>query len=743
MKKMNGRPGPPAEKAVPGRKAEDGGNGRYQSGELYRALLEMSPDAVYLSEKGVIIEANQAAAALFDIGDAIELVGRPLTDFAHPDSKALIEEREKNLFSGEAELPLVEEKLVRPDGSTIYVEVKSRSFFHQGRLLVQSIARNITDRRKIEQELAGFKRQMEYILGATRTSVVVIDTDLNITYLSPGWEGRLGQVNGRKCYRYFENQDCPCRPCRILDAVRTGKVAVIEEPRSGEDGRAVQVHIVPFQDEDGKWMAAEFTIDITELKEAGDAVRSAAQQWQASFDAINDGIALVDDHGVVQRCNLAMARILGRPEGGITGMPLHDLITGERDGARQPDYLNNLKAHKRRIVMDVKSGDRWLGYTFDPMLDGKGNLSGLVFILKDFTEVRQAQEATRLMIEAIEQMDEGVMIFDTSERIIYANPALERITGYSREEIISRSDVVPLDHKTPDFVDYWRRVWEAVAAEGIWRGAKTSVRKDGSSYEQELVASVVKDQNSEIISYLVVVRDVTDQKRLQSIAEAATTLNNIGFIFSGVRHELGNPVNSIKLATSILSESFDTMDDRAKRDYLARITSDVQRLEALLKVLHSFSMFEDLSLGQVELCSFVRDLMPTVEPDFARASIVFDYQFPKNGCTVLADRRALYQIVVNLLTNSFNALSNREQPAIIIRVSCGADFHRFEVEDNGCGMSQEVKNNMFKPFYTTRPGGTGLGMVICQKLVLAMNGTLEVESESGRGTRVSLLLPRG
>jgi signal transduction histidine kinase len=240
----------------------------------------------------------------------------------------------------------------------------------------------------------------------------------------------------------------------------------------------------------------------------------------------------------------------------------------------------------------------------------------------------------------------------------------------------------------------------------------------------------------------VVVRDVTEQKRLLSIAEAVNNMNNIGFIFSGVRHELGNPVNSIKTATSILRDGFDTMDDRAKREYLERIVSDVQRLEALLKVLHSFSMFEDLSLGPVELCSFIRDLMPTVEPDFGRASISFDYRFSETPCPALADRRALYQIVVNLLTNSFNALRERKNPKITIRVSCGSETQQLEVEDNGAGMTEEVRSNIFKPFYTTRPGGTGLGLVICQKLVLAMNGYLEVVSIPQRGTKTTLTLPR-
>lgn len=711
-----------------------------ESEERYRMLLAMSPDAVYISEHGKIVEANAAAAALFGIASPELLRGHTLREFAHPDSRALLDQRAIALYGDEAEAPLVEEKLVRPDGAVIHVEVKSRSFRHRGRLLVQTIARDVTGRKRTEGELRRFKQQLEYVLDATRTAVAVIGADFEIKYLSPSWERVYGPVAGRPCHRYFEGREQPCRPCRIQDAIRGGKPVVLEESFAPDPNRAVQVHIVPFQDEAGSWMAAEFTVDVTELKRTSAAVRTLAQQWQTTFDAINDGIALLDAAGAVLRCNAALSTLLGRPCGDLVGRPCGTLLPG-LDGDQGREIMENLRRSRRRIGRDVRDGERWLSLTFDPISGEDGALEGSVFILKDVTAVRRAEEKTKLMVEAVEQMEEGVMIYDTSDQMIYANPALERITGFSREELMGRNNAVPQQMLTKEFGEFWRRVWERVAADGVWHGSKSSMRKDGTTYEQELVASVVKNQRDEPISYLVVVRDVTETRRLQSIAEVATTMNNIGFIFSGVRHELGNPVNAIKMTTSILRQGYEGLDDATRLEYIDRVVTDVGRLEGLLKVLHSFSMFENLSLEGVELAGFFRDLMPTIEPDFQRASIAISYDLPAGGCWVLADRRALYQVVVNLMTNAFAALEGCSHPAIAIRVLPGGERHRLVIEDNGRGMTDEVRRNAFKPFYTTKTGGTGLGMVICQKLVMAMDGQIDVESRAGQGTSIALVLP--
>jgi signal transduction histidine kinase len=109
--------------------------------------------------------------------------------------------------------------------------------------------------------------------------------------------------------------------------------------------------------------------------------------------------------------------------------------------------------------------------------------------------------------------------------------------------------------------------------------------------------------------------------------------------------------------------------------------------------------------------------------------------------TAWADPRALQQVLVNLVANALDALEGRPTPRIEITAREGGPYVQIEVQDNGSGIPLGARQAVFQPFYTTKPGGTGLGLCIVKKLLASMNGTVEISSEVGLGTRIDLSLP--
>ena len=238
----------------------------------------------------------------------------------------------------------------------------------------------------------------------------------------------------------------------------------------------------------------------------------------------------------------------------------------------------------------------------------------------------------------------------------------------------------------------------------------------------------------------VYVRDITAKARLESIAEAVETMNNIGYVFAAVRHELGNPINSVKAALSVLRANLDTYPRTMVAEYLDRIGSEVGRVENLLRSLKSFSLYERPALQPVEIGAFVQEFARFVSDGAHRDGIRVEVAATCE-CWATCDPRALQQVMLNLYANASDALRQCDDPELRIMLSKREGLITIWMADNGHGIPEHEAKQLFQPFFTTKECGTGLGLVISRKLLAKMGGTINVDSKEGRGTTVQVSLP--
>lgn len=243
-------------------------------------------------------------------------------------------------------------------------------------------------------------------------------------------------------------------------------------------------------------------------------------------------------------------------------------------------------------------------------------------------------------------------------------------------------------------------------------------------------------------SYLwIYLTDITEKTRLNSIAEAVNTMNNLGYIFSGIRHELGNPINSIKTTITVLKKNLQSYSKETTAEFVDRVLSDVTRVEILLKDLKNFSMYENPECVEVDIVPFMNNFLTIVERDFSAKKIRIKTYFRPGAERGFFDARALQHVMLNLLTNAFDALEGITSPMIGISTFRTGSRINITIMDNGRGISDEQKKHLFKPFSTTKSHGTGLGLVIVKKMLLKMDGTIEIGSQEKAGTTVTLNLP--
>jgi len=236
-------------------------------------------------------------------------------------------------------------------------------------------------------------------------------------------------------------------------------------------------------------------------------------------------------------------------------------------------------------------------------------------------------------------------------------------------------------------------------------------------------------------------RDISEKARLEAIAEAVELTNSIGYIFSTVRHEIGNPVNSVKTALTVLRNNVASFSRESIRGYVERSLAELGRLEELLASLKSFSMYEDVRVQDLELEPCVRRTIDLVGPEFAKKGIAISLDLSPAARVARFDARALHQVMLNLLTNAADSLEGRPDPHIRIRSFARPGLVGLAIRDNGCGISEEQRAHLFQPFASTKASGTGLGLVIAKKMLARMDATIDVVGEPGVGTVVSLVLP--
>lgn len=372
----------------------------------------------------------------------------------------------------------------------------------------------------------------------------------------------------------------------------------------------------------------------------------------------------------------------------------------------------------------------------------RGQQEYMVAIIRDVTERKQAEEDRVRLAAALEAAADAVVITDPSSGVIqYVNHAFEQITGYTREETLGHTLHFLESGRHDDA--YYQGLREALAKDGVWSGRLVNTRKNGSPYFEDCTVSPVKNRSGKIINYVYLKRDVTDKLRLESIAESINTMNNIGFVFSGVRHEIGNPVNSINMILGILRSKLDTLPTDAVREYLGRMAEQVGRVEYILRSLKSFNLYETQQPQNVEIAAFLENFLPLVTDDLGKKGIMIETTVDPGSLFVYADPRALQQVLLNILTNASDALGGRRDPKITMSVGPSGGMIVIRIQDNGCGVPEEKLQSIFKPFFTTKPKGTGLGLVIVRKMLTNMNGTIDIESREDEGTMVTIALPEG
>jgi len=371
--------------------------------------------------------------------------------------------------------------------------------------------------------------------------------------------------------------------------------------------------------------------------------------------------------------------------------------------------------------------------------DQAGHPTRIIGTIQDITEQKKAEESHARLVTAIESAADTIVITDDRGIIQYVNPGFERTSGYQRGEAIGRD--LHYFEGDPRDSNFYSSIRKKLSESDCWSGQIRSRHKNGTQYQEECTITAVRSRTGKIVNFVSVKRDVTERMRLEALARAVSTMKNIGYVFAGLRHEIGNPINAIKMTMGLVKKQLENGNNHKTIGYIERALEEVSKVQNLLEALKNFNMFENLKPRTVPLEDFVTKLIGLVRSDCQDLGISLSYRIDEMVTSCLADPRALQQVMLNILTNSCEACGNRPDAEISIDVSVNQGMVCIAVSDNGCGMDLEQQALLFRPFTPRKNRGTGLGLMIARKMLAGMNGTIDIKSSQDAGTRVLITLP--
>ena len=487
---------------------------------------------------------------------------------------------------------------------------------------------------------------------------------------------------------------------------------------------------------------------MLEWAEAEERLRASQERYQALVEQSSEGIFLIDpDTHRILDANRRFLQITGYTREHLRGLTLEGLIAHDAasistnlarvmsEGEVQLGEREYVRSDGSRVPVEVSvSLVRW------------GRESAVLVNVRDVSEGRAAALAladlSRRLQLILDSAGEGILGLDIQGRMTFVNRSAAVLLGWSPSELEGRESHSLWHHTKKDGAPH--PASECPILDTIQTGKSVTVsedvfwRRDGTKFLVEYVSTPLREEG-QLTGAVILFRDVSREARLESIAAAVELMHSLGFVFAAVRHELGNPVNSVKMALSVLRKNAGRLDPESVRSYIDRCLLELGRVEDLLSSLKTYSLYEDVRLRELGLRGFVREFGDFVRHDFAARGVAVEVEAGGEDVLVSADPRALRQVLLNLVANAAEAMEGTGGRVRLV-VFSERDWGGIRVVDDGPGMSADTVRDLFQPFYTTKTAGTGLGLVIARKMMTRMSGTIEVESEPGRGTTMVLAL---
>ena len=461
------------------------------------------------------------------------------------------------------------------------------------------------------------------------------------------------------------------------------------------------------------------------------------------LDLLPDPWFIIDESQNILRCSQSARSIFAIDDPWIVSHSFKDLIS-EDSSISPPIYPDKMTATAETEVcfqsadgksdLDAKVSIRRIHNDHDQ--------SAFFFIIiRDISDHKRTELDLLRFYNIAQYTINPVEITDANGKIIYINPAFERSSGYTKQEMLGKNPKLFGSGRHPK--SFWIQMWNTINSGNVWVGKVENRKKDGTPFYSQLLISPIIDGNKKIVGYFGVHRDISEQKFLEEQLAHAQKMEIIGTMAAGIAHEVGNPLASISSIVQVVQR---TTNDMFAKEKLELVKSQVNRISKIIHDLVDFSRPSNYQIQNTDITKCILQALEIVRAGKKAKSVKFDVNLRGALPLLQLVPDQIEQVFINIFMNAVDAVSNLpagNSQEINVSAYGETDEISIVVRDNGSGITEENLPKIFEPFFTTKKvgEGTGLGLWVSYGIVKTFQGDIKVESTEGRGTTFTITLP--
>ncbi|TLS38161.1 PAS domain-containing sensor histidine kinase [Pseudalkalibacillus caeni] len=587
------------------------------------------------------------------------------------------------------------------------------------------------------------------ILEGTAYAILIFDNENKIIEVNRSFEKMFGwkkeELVGQKAkMESFIPDQWEDQAKEVLENVLNGKeIYSFETQRYKKDGSILDVSctFTPILDENGMIVGGTTTHrDITEKKSAERALKESEERYRSLVETSPDVIA-VHSKGKFMYMNPAGLKLLGfkRAED-ISGVSITDYIHPEdrplvRERiAKMMETSDQLESIELKVVLPK---NKVINSSVSASPICYRGQSAIQVIMRDVTERVRMREQLQLILRSA---GDGIYGVNQSGEITFINQSAAEMIGISEKAAIGMRMCELLTNQDEALI----KIEDDPIYRSLVNGDAVEVsnqyirRQDGTSFIVDYICTPIKE-NGIITGAVVSFRDVTERNNTEELLRKSDKLSVVGQLAAGVAHEIRNPLTSLKGFLQLLQK--DAKDET--ETYYNVMLSELKRIESIIGELLVLAKPQAAKYDRVNILSILNHVITllTSQANLKNIEIIQTYRLSQP--IIEAEENHLKQVLINILKNAVEAMENQNHGKIFVSAETNEQQNelKIEIKDEGPGIAEDRISKLGEPFYSTKEKGTGLGLMICSKIIKDHGGKLSIKSELEKGTTISIVLP--